>query len=375
MKVLIVGHRQGLARALEKRSIPYVVWSQKEIKNKLAAKQIIISPYPSSFEDFETQCQDFSAITHVIAGVESSVWPSYLIKSWIGISKENEEFIAKCCTDKLFMKQQLSQYNIPMTHYLEDKSQSFDELSDKLGTPFVAKPRRESGGRGVSFIHSGDDLPSLREDLYFEKKALGKEGSIESFIQNGKIHFSNITEYYRVGACNFLPASYNDREKKLIKELNEKVISSLGIQSGVTHLEYYLHEDKILFGEIALRPPGGYIFDVLSLAYEYNFWDLYISCVLGMDNLPNPEQKYFASSIIIHPGEGVIEQVHGLEKLDTLNSLIKKQIKFEIGDNILKRVGVGEDFGYLLLKNKSLEQLKTDIECFYEHFQVIMTKS
>lgn len=374
MKVLIVGHRLGLARALEKRSIPYALWSQKEVKNKLGADQVIIRPYPQDKKTFQDQCHNSSDITHVMAGVESAVWPSYQIKSWLGISKQDDEFIAKCCTDKLFMKQQLSQYQIPMTEFLEDCNQSFEEISKKLGSPFVAKPRRESGGRGVSFVRNENELPLDRDDLYFEKLAKGKEGSIESFIKNGKIHFSNITEYVRVGACNLLPASFNEHEIDRIKKLNNKVISSLNIQSGVTHLEYYLDEDQILFGEIALRPPGGYIFDVLNLAYEQNFWDLYIATILDTDELALPALKYFASSIIIHPGEGRIEQILGIDRIESLNSLVKKQIKFEKGDQIQKRVGVGEDFGYLLLKNSSQKLLKADIEAFYKYFEVIMTK-
>ena len=51
MLVLILGHRQPLARAIKRLNIPFIVWSPKPIKNKIAADQIIISEFPKEKDD------------------------------------------------------------------------------------------------------------------------------------------------------------------------------------------------------------------------------------------------------------------------------------------------------------------------------------
>ena len=90
----------------------------------------------------------------------------------------------------------------------------------------------------------------------------------------------NVTEYHRIGHCNLVPAHYSEKELELIHELNRRVIKALKIKWGMTHLEYYLTDEGILFGEVALRPPGGHIMDCMSIAYDVNIWDHFIDVEL-----------------------------------------------------------------------------------------------
>jgi len=105
-----------------------------------------------------------------------------------------------------------------------------------------------------------------------EKWIKGKEFSVESFIRNGKIIFRNITEYYELYHLNIVPASLDRGTSKRIYKLNDEVIKKFGINQGMTHFECYLTKDGLIFGEIALRPPGGYLMDLIQTAYGFDPW-------------------------------------------------------------------------------------------------------
>ena len=84
--------------------------------------------------------------------------------------------------------------------------------------------------------------------------------------------------------------------KGSVLKLNKMVIEGLNIKWGFTHLEYYMTEEGVLFGEVALRPPGGYIMEVLELVYEQSFWDIFEKVELGLDDITIGDAKNFASS-------------------------------------------------------------------------------
>ena len=49
------------------------------------------------------------------------------------------------------------------------------------------------------------------------------------------------------------------------------------------------------------------------------------------------------------------------------------KLKLQIGDEIKKREGVGEDFGYLFLSSPSSRDLQEDIDFFFNNFKIEMS--
>ncbi len=301
---------------------------------------------------------------------ESAVVPASLIRHELKLFRNSKSVINRC-TDKLKMKEYLFEKNIPMTNFLSSRNKSVDQIMSQLGLPLVCKVKHSSGGRGVTFINSREELErNLSKDVYFESVVNGKEGSIESFIQNREIIFTNITEYYKNGECNLVPCTYSDELKSKLLELNEKVINALNIKWGMTHLEFYITEDKILFGEVALRPPGGYIMDSLDLSYSQKFWDIFIDIELHQNVEINNINQNFSCSIIIHPGKGIVKTISGEDAINKLESLVNFKLKVNEGDKILNREGVGQECGHLILSSKIKENLLDDLSKFYANFKI-----
>jgi predicted ATP-grasp superfamily ATP-dependent carboligase len=371
MLVLVLGHRRGITLALEKREIPYIIWSPKKVKARLKAKKVIQADYPSSKEDLEKKIKSKALITHVIAGTEDSVIPSSQIRVWLN-SRRNPHTIVIRCADKLKMKEYLKAELIPMTDFVPGRKElRAKKLFQQLGVPIVLKPRKSSGGRGLKFIKSEAELlKEISDQVILEKNIEGSEGSVESFIVDGKILFTNITEYYQLGHCNLVPAHYETSLKKKILKLNQQVIESMKIQWGMTHMEFYLKKKQILFGEIALRPPGGYIMEVLQMAYGKNFWDLFVQVELGLIFKEPIKLTKHTASVIIHPPSGLVKSITGLKDLEQINSLKKFKLKLKEGQKIPKREGVGQDFGYAFFANDNPSALIEDILKFQKTLKI-----
>lgn len=371
MQVLLMGFRLGAAKALEKLEIPYIIWSEKPLKNPRQCKSTIIDSFPNSESNLEHYQKELSDITHVVAVTEAAVIPASFCRKKLGLKRNKDSVIVRC-TDKLEMKKFLSSKDIPMTDFIVAKDISAKDIVKQLGLPVVCKVKLSSGGRGVSFLNTIEEVEmNIKRGNYFEKRIEGTEGSIESFVQDGKIIFRSMTEYYKNGVCNLVPAHYSDEIKQKIEELNQNVLKALKVKWGITHLEYYIDQNKnIFFGEIALRPPGGYLMEILPFVYGKNYWEKFIQVETGVTPSCSSEIKMYASSIVIHPGEGRVSEIQGREKLESLASFKKLKLKLGVGDMISKREGVGEDFGYLFLAHENQDQLKKDLKTYFSEFQI-----
>lgn len=369
MLVLVLGHRLGIVKALENLKIDFLVWGYKEIKSKSKAQITIVREFPKEKEDYLSVDPLMSSVTHVIAGGELAVIPSSKIRSWLNLSRNPHSVILRC-TDKLKMKNYLHQKCIPMTPHISAKDLKTSSIVSEYGLPLMAKPKLSSGGKGIVKIASAEQLKNFNsKGYYFEKTIQGTEGSIESFILDKEIIFSSITEYYKNGLCNKVPATYDIQTQKKIKELNKLIIEALNIKWGMTHVEYYITKDEILFGEVALRPPGGYILDDMSLAYNQDMWEVFVRVELQMKEIRINDFFQFTSSIIIYPNEGVVKE-HTDKKDLNIESLNKISIKLKKGSVVGQRDGVGQDYGYAILANKNQEKLNSDVDKFYSDFKV-----
>lgn len=369
MTVLVMGHRRGITKALDRLGIPYVIWSHRTLVNKTRALKQIEAPYPQQKSDLETHLSEYKTITHVIAGAEESVVPASKVRQWAKARRNPHSVIVKC-TDKLKMKDYLKVRGVPMTDFIAADSVSDPSLIlQQLGAPLVSKPRRSSGGRGIEKIADPVSLAKrIKKDTLFERLIHGQEGSVESLVVEGEIRFCNITDYRRLGHCNMVPGQYPSSVQQTILDLNQQVIQALNIQWGMTHLEFYQTQEQILFGEIALRPPGGYIMEALQLAYGADFWDLFVRVELELPfHAPQMRQSY-AAAMVFHPEEGEVVSLRGFDELKQNRSLRKFKIKIREGQKVNKREGVGQDIGYALLSNTDTQQLLRDIEQIEQTF-------
>jgi predicted ATP-grasp superfamily ATP-dependent carboligase len=371
MRVLVLGHRRGLQLALERMGVSYAIWNLSPVKNKSQCQEIVVAPFPESVDELKSKLSNSQLVTHVIAGSEEAVFPASKIRLWLNTRRNPLGIVVKC-TDKLAMKRYLFKMDIPMTPFLGgDEISEPSEIIKKLGEPVIVKPRRSSGGRGLKKIFSTEQLvPELGDDKILEACIFGNEGSVESLVQSGNIIFTNITEYYKLGHCNLVPSHLNQGWQKKILDLNQKVIKSLNIQWGMTHLEFYRKGEELLFGEIALRPPGGYIMEALGWSYDSNFWDFFVKLELDHKLPTKIQRKMFSSSVVFHPEPGIVQGIVKQEEAKSLSSVKKWSLKVALGDEVKTRSGVGQDCGYAILAHPDFDLLMKDVHFLLNDFQI-----
>jgi biotin carboxylase len=361
LRVLVLGRRQGLEAVLRKRRIPYALWLDKPPLQKPRAERVVIAPFPRTRKSVERvleQFPDAGPFTHCIASVEAAVVAASHARRVLG-ARKSAHTVARRCHDKLIMKRQLREAGVPVTDFLDLNRPEERERTDELGYPLVIKDRVSSGSRGVEVLTDPDaDLNEVRtRDRMAERFVTGGEMSVEAFVHNGRIVWTNTTRYWKPKYVNVVPAGLDAAMQRQVLELNQRAISALAVRWGMTHLELFMSDEGLMVGEVALRPPGGYIMRCLELAYDFDPWGAFCSVELGEPpSLPRVPGRPTAV-VVLHPGEGRVRRINGLDEVRAHPAHVDSLIKVEVGTDITERIGVGEDVGRVLLQAEDQEAL------------------
>ena len=288
-----------------------------------------------------------------------------ILKNSLSRKADLEKF--NLCHDKFEMKNHAKKHHIPITDFvLIDENTTAKDLEQKFGFPIVLKERDSSGSRGLVIANDLEALSEMKPNMLAEKYIDGKEVSLESFVCNGEIIFANMTDYHAHHTCNIVPAKLDNKIKEQLSKFNSQIIKAFGIKNGIAHIEYYLTEKNIIFGEIAIRPPGGYIMKLIELCYGFSPWKALIDIECG----DKPEVKTTSSCHsavwILHPGEGVVEKEPDYVSLLQDPNLVDIQSGLKSGMSIKKREGSGEDFGRILMKSDDYNSLLETIKSIEE---------
>jgi hypothetical protein len=232
------------------------------------------------------------------------------------------------------------------------------EVVDRLGLPVVAKLRAQSGGRGIEIIESAGALePVMTRDYILERFVSAPEVSVESFVSDGTIRFESVTEYARKSHVNVVPAALDAASKQALLDVNHRVVEALDITWGMTHAEFYRTPAGVLFGEIALRPPGGYLMDLIELSWRFDPWRAYASMEVDRPFAFPAGEPLQSAVVILHPGAGRVKAVRGLARVREHPSVVSAKVPVEGGDLIQERIGVGIDAGHVLIRSDTRDEL------------------
>jgi predicted ATP-grasp superfamily ATP-dependent carboligase len=171
-------------------------------------------------------------------------------------------------TNKLLMReaiqQALPQYN-PFFRLCQSKSEleSFKTDFSKNQQKFLKKPISGQGSLGVEILDKNfEEKDTKFEPCLIEEYIHGDEYSIECFVNQNTIYTLVVTKkkHYSSNKCLDQENQYfGDISEKLqnsLQDVNNSVISALGITSGITHSEYIYDGSSWFLVEIASRGGG-----------------------------------------------------------------------------------------------------------------------
>ena len=368
--VLIVGRRGRCYRAALKMGHKVFLWSDGPLHE--SRKKKFAGCIETPFINCEKQLLKHEIdtirafnISFVIAATESSVDIAAMIREEFKLSGTPLK-ISNILHNKNEMKREALKHGIPITkfHLITDKDTP-EALIEKLGLPLVVKPIAESGARGVMVLKSLEQVKKhAKLGLLAESFVEGTEVSVETFIHNGRAIFHNITDYLHQWKKSILPATLDQDLEQNIIRINDQVIKGFGVKNGMTHAEFYLTKNGPVFGEMAVRPPGGYYMELIEYAYGFNPWQTYVELETATTPAPLPTKaNKYACVLMFHPGAGIVDEVSGLEKIKALKEIEQFTFKIAAGSKVTEHDSTSSEIGHVLMSASSrqtlLENLKT----------------
>jgi biotin carboxylase len=205
--------------------------------------------------------------------------------------------------------------------------------ADRIGFPLIVKPIAGGGAadtyRAGSITELDAVLPMLRHvpQVSVEEFVEAEEFTYDTVCAGGRVLFENISWYRPRPLLNKthewispIDIALRDLDAPMLqggRVLGAAVLKVLGFRDGFTHMEWYRKADgEVVFGEIAARPPGGRMVDLMNYATDADLFSAWAEAVtLGRISQPI-ERRYNAASIFKRAmGAGRITHYEGLDEL------------------------------------------------------------
>ena len=376
--VLIIGVRRPCYKAALALGYDVILWSDVALidtRKKKLTGWIEASYSENEFELSDSVKSELSKykIDRVIVNTEETVLLGATVRKHLELKR-----LAVDVTDrfhnKWVMKNFAREMNVPITDYLLiDENTTAEKLTDVLGLPLVIKPVDSSGSRDVVVARDISAVKAgMQPGLLAESFVEGSEVSVETFVKDGEAVFNNITEYLHQWRKSVVPAELTEDLKSKIIEMNNKIVKGFGVDRGMTHAEFYLTKEGPVFGEIAIRPPGGYYMNLITKTYGFDAWKAYVQLSCGRNPGDMPAQANGCSAVyMLHPGEGKIKSIEGLDLVkDNIKGLFDCKIRKSVGDLIEAHSSTSNEIGHFMFSAASRKELNQNIQYIDDNLKI-----
>ncbi len=205
--------------------------------------------------------------------------------------------------------------------------------ADRIGFPLIVKPIAGGGSadtyRAGSVTELNAILPMLRHvpQVSVEEFVEAEEFTYDTICAGGRVLFENIS-WYRprpllnkthewISPIDITLRDLDAPELQGGRALGAAVLKALEFRDGFTHMEWYRKADgEVVFGEIAARPPGGRMVDLMNYATDADLFSAWAEAVTHGRISQPIERRYNAASIFKRAkGAGRITHYEGLDRL------------------------------------------------------------
>ncbi len=250
---------------------------------------------------------------------------------------------------------------IDVIRFLKRVNQTLLKLDGDPNDPIHVKAFDKAGCLGHRVIRTPDDIDTIPDEEFpvlMESHLDGWEFAVEAWIHNGKIAFLNISEYVTLGYSVFVPATPElEKYRPEITKQIEKLIKTFDIEFGFVHPEYFVTSDgEMYFGEVAYRPPGFNVFELLERAYGFN---AYHGLVLTFDPKATQDEidaffpkevvdaKGHAGSFGVYPRRRVVSQLNIPPETEDHDYFDSHELHAPMVEKVTKRTAFGTHWGLL----------------------------
>lgn len=258
--------------------------------------------------------------------------PLAMVRQELGISGMSVQ-AATNFRDKARMKTLLREAGLPCArHRLAGTVDDAVGFANVTGFPLVMKPPTGAGAVSTFRVDAMPQLlgalasapPSPGNPVLLEEFIVGEEHSFETISLNGKHVWHSLTHYYPtpltvvenpwIQWSVVLPREVDAPQYDDIRVAARKALTVLGMQTGISHMEWFRRKDgSVAISEVAARPPGAQITTLMSRAHDFDALQAWARAMV-FDEFTPPERKYAVGAAYLRAqGQGRIVAVHGVE--------------------------------------------------------------
>jgi len=290
---------------------------------------------PRQLVDAARQLQkQFGNAATYIAALEQLQVPLALAREALGIDGLSSA-AARNFRDKSRMKDVLRAAGVPCArHALVGDRESAEVFTQRVGYPVIVKPPDGAGGKATFRLDRAEDLstwlqqfpPHAAHPTLFEEFVRGTEHSFDSVFIDGRPVWHSISRYMPsplevlendwIQWCVLLPRDIEGAEFDPIRESGFAAIEALGLQTGLSHMEWFrLADGSIAVSEVGARPPGAQFSTLLSYAHDIDFYAAWPRLMVFGEFDP-PNREYAAGAAYIRgQGRGRVRNIAGIDEI------------------------------------------------------------
>jgi hypothetical protein len=327
--------------------------------------------------------RQMGGVDRLIAVLEQLQEPVAAVRERLGIPGVGVE-VARRFRDKSHMKDVMRAAGIPCArHRLCRSADEARAFVGEVGLPVVVKPPAGAGSQGTFRVEAMDHLegwlaadpPRPEVPALLEEFLVGREHSFESMWRDGELLWWSVTRYLPTPLevlenpwmqwVVLAPRHVDTPEFADIAEVGPAAVRALGLETGITHMEWLRRPDgSIAISEVAARPPGAQL--LTATAWAHGGRDLYADWTrLVIDGSFDPPARTHAAGALYlrgqhrsgrRPPDSHIAAIHGVERLnEELGHLVVEAKLPTIGAR------AGDEYtgdGYVILRADTDEEVE-----------------
>jgi biotin carboxylase len=192
--------------------------------------------------------------------------------------------------DKVVMKERVAAAGVRVPRAIRARTVAeIHAFADAVGFPLILKPVDGAGSADTFRVADRGELAAAvdrvrhLDQVSVEEFVTGQEYTFETVCHEGRILFTSVSMYLP----NTLEARKNEWISPVILTLRDPedpevaaggpmaaaVVRALGMGTGFTHMEWFRRPDgAAVFGEIACRPPGANMVDLMNYANDIDLY-------------------------------------------------------------------------------------------------------
>ena len=165
-----------------------------------------------------------------------------------------------------------------------------------------------------------------------------------------------------------VPASPElEKYRDQIRQQIEKLIKVFDIDFGFVHPEYFVTNDgEMYFGEVAYRPPGFKVFELLERVYGFNAYQA-LELVFDPKTTPEEIKAFFPREIVdadgyagcfgVYPRRRVVSRLEIPEETEDHPYFESHELTPPVQETVTKRTAFGTHWGLIYFRGEDPKEM------------------